>query len=51
MLASLVRNGVSQKAGGTWFGESLPKFKALTQTLGCNYVFKRRPEDLKYIKL
>lgn len=28
---------------------SLPKFKALLQTLACNYVFKHRPEDLKYL--
>lgn len=50
MLASLVRNEVIQEAGGTcmvW--GSLPKFKALMQTLACNYVFKQRPEDLKYM--
>lgn len=28
---------------------SLPKFKALMQIVGCYYVFKPRPEAVKYL--
>lgn len=52
MLASLVRNEVSQRAvgwGACVLWGSLPKFKALMQTLTCNDVFKHRPEYLKYM--